>query len=83
LGQTSKKYNSYGDVVEIIHPEGQQETFNYYPRGLLKSHTDPDGLTSLYNYDAVGRITEKTVGILTSTFEYDGYNLAKRHKGHP
>jgi RHS repeat-associated protein len=75
LGQTSKKYNSYGDVVEIIHPEGEIEAFTYYPRGLLKSHTDAGGLTTLYTYDALGRITDKTTGTVTSTFEYDGYNL--------
>lgn len=75
--KTVKKYNGYGDVVQITHPEGGKESFSYYPNGLLKSHTDPDGLTTIYTYDALGRTKEKTVGKWTTTFEYDGYNLCR------
>jgi YD repeat-containing protein len=75
--KTIRKYNSYGDVVQIIYPEAGEERFSYYPNGLLKSHTNADGLTTAYTYDALGRIREKTAAKRTTTFEYDGYNLLK------
>ena len=75
--KTIKSYNSYGDIVQIIHPEGGEEGFSYYPNGLIKSHTDPDGLITTYTYDALGRTKETTVGKLTTTSEYDGYNLCR------
>ncbi len=75
--KTIKKYNSYGDVVQINYPEGGQESRVYYPNGLLKSHTNPDGLISTYKYDALGRKKEQTVGKLTTSYEYDGYNLRR------
>ena len=75
--KTIKKYNSYGDVVQITYPEGGQESCTYYPNGLLKSHRDPDGLITTYKYDALGRKKEQTVGKLVTSYEYDGYNLCR------
>jgi len=75
--KTVKKYNSYGDIVQITQPEGGEEFFRYYPNGLIKSHTDPDGLITSSTYDALGRTKQKTVGGLTTSFEYDGYNLCR------
>jgi len=75
--RTIKKYNSYGDIVQIVHPEGGKEVLSYYPNGLLQSHRDPDGLVTTYIYDALGRTKEKTVGERTATFDYDGYNLCR------
>jgi RHS repeat-associated protein len=73
--KTIKSYNSYGDVAKIVHPNGGEEFFCYFPNGLLKSHTDADGLVTSYIYDALGRTIEKTVGKSTTTFQYDGYDL--------
>ncbi len=75
--KTIKKYNSYGDVVQITYPEGGQESCTYYSNGLLKSHTDPDGLITTYKYDVLGRKKEQTVGKLVTSYEYDGYNLCR------
>lgn len=75
--KTIKSYNSYGDIVQILYPEGGQESFFYYSNGLVKSHRDPDGLITTYTYDSLGRTKEKTIGKLTTTFEYDGYNLCR------
>jgi len=72
-----KTYNSYGDVAKIIHPCGGEEIFDYFPNGLLKSHTDADGLSTTYTYDALSRTREKTIGKSTATFFYDGYDLYK------
>jgi YD repeat-containing protein len=73
--KTLKSYNSYGDVAKIVHPDGGEEVFDYFPNGLLKSHTDADGLITTYVYDALSRMKEKTVGDVTTTFHNDGYNL--------
>lgn len=73
--KTLKRFNSYGDVTKIIYPEKGEESFDYFPNGLLKSHTDPDGLSTIYSYDALRRIKEKKVGNYTTTFYYDGYHL--------
>ncbi|MBS0584950.1 MAG: RHS repeat-associated core domain-containing protein [Verrucomicrobia bacterium] len=73
--KTKREFNSYGDIVKIIYPEEGEEFFTYYPNSLLKSHTNADGLITAYSYDALNRIKEKTVGKLTTTYEYDGYNL--------
>jgi RHS repeat-associated protein len=73
--KTIKTYNSYGDVTKITRPKGGEEVFDYFPNGLLKSHTDADGLVTTYAYDALGRTKEKTVGEYTTAFHYDGYNL--------
>ena len=73
--KTVKTYNSYGNIATITYPDGGKEAFDYFPNGLLKSHTDADGLVTAYAYDALGRTKEKIVGSSTTTFQYDGYDL--------
>lgn len=75
--KTIKTYNSYGDIATILHPEGGEESFDYYPNGLVKSYTDADGLVTFYVYDALHRTKEKIVGNNKTTYHYDGYNLKK------
>ncbi len=73
--RTQKHYNSYGELTKILYPEGGEHSYVYAPNGLLKSHTDPDGLQTKYERDVLGRVTEQTVGGYTTSFHYDGYNL--------
>ena len=54
-----------------------EKVFDYFPNGLLQSHTDADGLVTAYTYDALSRTKEKTIGTSTITFLYDGYDLNK------
>jgi len=72
---TNTRYNSYGDPLEIIYPDGGKEMYSYYPNGLLSEFQDPDGLKTNYTYDPLGRITSKTVGDLATTYKYDAFHL--------
>jgi RHS repeat-associated protein len=74
------KYNAYGSVTEIIHPNGAKETFLYAKNGALSSHTDLNGLTTVYSHDALQRITEKRYlfegkELAKETFSYDSFHL--------
>ena len=73
--KTQTRYNSYGDPIEIVHPDGGTETCTYAPNGSLIEHTDPDGLTTRYVRDCLGRALSKTVGAYTATYAYDAYQL--------
>lgn len=75
--KTIKKYNSYGNVTQILYPEGGEENFSYYSNNLIKSHRAPDGLVTTYTYDALGRKKKQIVGELITTYEYDGSNLSR------
>jgi len=60
-GQTRRtRYNAYGSPTEIRHPGGAVETLRYNRNGTLHSATDPDGLTTQYERDVLGRVLSKT-----------------------
>lgn len=72
---TLTKLNSYGDPLEIIHPDGGKETFQYGPNGLCLEQTDPDGLKTSYSYDPLGRLLFKRKGAYETAYFYDAYHL--------
>lgn len=72
---TRIKPNSYGDPLEIVHPDGGKETFQYGPNGLCLEATDPDGLKTGYSYDPLGRLLSKRKGSYETNYFYDAYHL--------
>lgn len=72
---TQTKPNSYGDPLEIIHPDGGKETFTYAPNGLLIEEIDPDGLKTCYSYDPLSRLLSKKRGVYETNYIYDAYHL--------
>ena len=75
---TKTKSNSYGDPLEIIHPDGGKETFVYSSNGFLLETTDPDGLKTSFSYDPLGRLLSKKEGTLETTYIYDAYHLIEK-----
>lgn len=77
---TTYRYNTYGSPVEIHYPDGSKEFFRYTKKGLLASHTDPDGVTIHFAYDILGRALSKTYisengeELTVETFTYNGFN---------
>ncbi|RAV02633.1 polymorphic toxin type 47 domain-containing protein [Paenibacillus sp. YN15] len=48
-------YDALGNPLTRTDALGQMTSFAYYGNGLLKSRTDPDGLTETYAYDLTGK----------------------------
>jgi RHS repeat-associated protein len=76
---TQIKPNSYGDPLEIIHPDGGKETFQYGPNGLCLEEIDPDGLKTSYSYDPLGRLLSKRKGAYETNYFYDAYHLTEEN----
>lgn len=68
--KTVYSYNLYDSPCEILHPHNTKETFKYRKDGHLLSHTDQEGLTTLFKRDGAGRVEEKL-------FVKDGECIAK------
>ncbi len=71
------RYNAYGSPTEILHPSGGKESFQYASNGHLVSHTDPDGISTIYTRDVLGRICTKTIADATTLYQYNGYELVQ------
>ena len=60
-GTTTHTFDSAGDTLTTINPDGDTTTNVYdvsgHP-GLVSSTTDPDGDTTTYTYDWAGQVTE-------------------------
>jgi len=63
LGRITKtSYTTYGKPIEIIHPDGSKENFEYALDGSLKENTFKEGITHLYKRDFLKRpISIKTL----------------------
>jgi RHS repeat-associated protein len=72
---TKTKLSSFGDPLEIVHPDGGKETFVYGTNGLLLERINPDGLKTGFSYDPLGRILSKKEGTLETTYLYNAYHL--------
>ncbi len=77
---TFYRYNAYGSVIEITHPDEGKESFRYEKNGALAGYTDPEGLTITYKLDILGRVLSKTYffnsqQIAEETFTYNGFHL--------
>lgn len=65
---TRKLRTSPGDV------EINRETFTYYANGLIQSHTDERGLSRIFTWDNLQRVTR--IDYSSGGFETVGYTLA-------
>lgn len=52
-------YNSRGQVVEILFPDGSLESKIYNLDGSLAQNLSRDGIVTNYSYDAMGRLRRK------------------------
>ncbi|MBM3201191.1 MAG: RHS repeat protein, partial [Chlamydiae bacterium] len=73
---TYYEYNSRGQIVKTLYPDGTYTTCTYYPNGRLKSEQDKDENTISYVYDGFGRVIKKIYdSIGEETFTFDDWNL--------
>lgn len=63
-----------GQPYHIIHPDKSIEKKTYTLDGLLKTETAPNGVTTVYQYDALGRI------ISTQCFDKEKQDLKNKPK---
>ncbi len=75
---TQTSYNAYGKPIVVTHPDGATEENTYYLNGNLKTHTDPKGVETFYEYDYLGRVTKKRTASAEETYEYTGQFLTKK-----
>ncbi|KAA8997700.1 RHS repeat protein [Affinibrenneria salicis] len=52
---TRYRYNEAGDLIAIVYPDGNDEQFQYSPRGEPVAHLQ-GGLTRCFGYDPAGRL---------------------------
>ena len=75
LGQwTYYHRDGFGDTWRVISPATGTTDYEYDLAGNLTKKTDARGVVLNHNYDALGRLTETTVGTSSTpihTFEYD------------
>ncbi len=89
---STTRYNQYGQVTRLTHPEGNYDVYAYYASGLnngyLQSVTSDSGgaaITNSYTYDSVGNLTSFTDGKgQASTYAVNAMNQVTRSVGrHP
>jgi RHS repeat-associated protein len=78
---TLKKYNYYGNITYIKHPDNTEERFIYNKNGSLKKHINQIGTVTEYEYDYQKRVTSKKIisskeeKLFEENFEYSAYDL--------
>jgi YD repeat-containing protein len=73
--KTTKKYNSYGSVIQIDYPDDTSETFRYTLNNLLRKHVDQRGIETIYEYDSFGNQRKKTI-------VFEGKEIAYEERGY-
>lgn len=58
---TKKRYNCRGKEIEIVHPDGGIERFEYYLDGNLRKAVGKNGVYALYFYDVLSRLLKTEV----------------------
>ena len=56
--RTEYSYDELNRIETLTFGDGQQVAYEYFPDGLKKTVTNPNGTTSTYDYDAADRMTE-------------------------
>lgn len=57
---TKTSYNAWGKPIMVIHPDGTQESFEYYLDGSLKKRTSQQGAETYYQRDIFSRVTKES-----------------------
>jgi RHS repeat-associated protein len=76
---TTTTWDSLGRKLSTDDPDMGHWTYTYYEDGSLHTQTDAKGQVTALTYDALGRITSKTVaGQLAASYYYDepGYGAS-------
>ena len=58
-GETHCTYTLQGKPIDKTYPDGSQEFFEYTLDGLLTKNVAKNGMITVYEYDALGRETQK------------------------
>jgi len=73
---TSYLYDALKRLAKTTFPDQREETYTYWPDGLLKTKTDRKGQTVTYTYDAHKRLVNKSYSTGGSiTYTYQGQKL--------
>ena len=84
LGETIFTYDKEGNLTESKDHNGQVMTYTYTPAGKRECVCYPDGSSTEYGYDAMGRVENIQCGALSLTYGYDEWghlSLCKRSNG--
>jgi len=73
--QTRTTFDSCGSPLQIIHPGGGKELFEYAPNGNRIRQIDADGIATTFSYDVLKRLTSKATGSATTLYRYDACHL--------
>ncbi|WP_233079618.1 DUF6531 domain-containing protein, partial [Rheinheimera soli] len=76
FNSTINSKNDRAQLEQLLSPDSGQSSFNYDEMGLLSNSTDARGITTTYDYDAVGRIQYKSNGS-QALWTYDEGSYAK------
>lgn len=66
--QTSYAYNARKQRIAAYYPDNTQETFTYDTAGRLIESIAPNGSYTVYGYDLLDRVTNRSVFSQTGTF---------------
>jgi RHS repeat-associated protein len=76
---TSYEYDAKGHTISTTNSDGSSESYVYNVHDDLVSWTDPNGTAVAATYDALGRVTSRSVtrapgvlGTTSETWKYDG-----------
>lgn len=72
------EFDSLGRRTGVVDSMVGRWIYTFDKAGLVRTSTDPGGATATYEYDAIGRVLQKTYAApntspQTATFRYDGY----------
>lgn len=72
-------YDTQGNLATVTNALNQITTLdNYDANGRIGRITDPNGLVTTLSYDARGRLTARTEGSETTSYQYDGVGQLTR-----
>ncbi|WP_224364742.1 RHS repeat-associated core domain-containing protein [Hyalangium versicolor] len=74
---TGHTYDKLDRLDSTTLPSNKLLAYSYYSGGERKSVTDPDGVSTNYKYDALGRLSEATIPEGTTFFKYWPDSLPK------
>ncbi len=74
-GTTTTEYDDYGRRKKITEPNAGTVEYTYTHWGQVQTQTDAAGNTSTWNYDVLGRSTNRTGPEGTTTYAYYGSGL--------